>query len=220
MKYKTVALIMAAGTGDRFASNLPKQYFCINDKPILTIASEKFLNHPEIDAVMVVINNEHKKFYEEATKNFSLIEPAVGGLRRQDSVRLGLVALKNFSPENILIHDAARIFVTSQQISLSIEALKTYDAVTLGSRVVDSLRYNDETGTTANRDNLFAVQTPQSFKYNLILKWHEELKDQSFTDDVSLAQHGGCTRIKIIESSIENFKITTQEDLELAKKLI
>ena len=92
------------------------------------------------------------------------------------------------------------------QISESIEALESHDAVTLGAQVVNSLRYNDETGTTVNRNNLFAIQTPKTFKHELILKWHEELKDRNFTDDVSLAQQAVCNRIKIIESSMKTSK--------------
>ena len=223
MRYKTVALIMAAGVGSRLESgqeNIPKQYIQVNDRVLLAIILEKFLVHPQIDAVLVVINDKHKKFYEKATKNLNLLPAVMGGTRRQDSVRNGLIALKKYSPENILIHDAARIFVKHSQISQVIEALNTFQAVTLGAKVVDSLRYANEINTgPVKRDNLFMIQTPQAFKHKLILKWHNELKNENFTDDISIAEKAGCKSIKIIESSIENFKLTNRKDLQLAERL-
>ena len=221
MQYKMVALIMAGGIGARVDGNLPKQYLQVRGRSILTRVLEKFLNHPQINSVLVVINEQHDSLYEEATKDLNALPPAIGGERRQDSVRNGLIALEKYSPERVLIHDAARMLTTTSQISRVVEELNNYDAVTLGARVVDSLRYDgDNKGRDVSRDNLFSIQTPQGFKYPAILKWHNELKDQSFTDDISIAEAAGCKNIRIIESSLENFKITNKDDLRLAERLI
>ena len=109
LKFNTIALIVAAGVAKRFGVATPKQYLLINDKSILQIVIEKFLQHPQIDAVAVIINDSHQELYQKFTKNLDLLPPILGGKERQDSVRLGLLSIAKYEPEKVLIHDAARL---------------------------------------------------------------------------------------------------------------
>ena len=111
---QTVALIVAAGKGERFGSAVPKQYACLGGIPILTRSIRAFVEHPWIDAVRVVIGEDDHERYAAATRGMALLEPAIGGATRQATVRTGLESLAALAPERVLIHDAARPLVSSE----------------------------------------------------------------------------------------------------------
>ena len=127
-KYNTIALIVAAGSGERLGNTTPKQYLLLAGRAILRHSAEKFLNHNEIDAVFVVYNPDHKALYEAAIAGIDLPEPILGGKSRQESVRLGLEAIAQYNPKKVLIHDAARPLVSTKIISDIICLLYTSDA--------------------------------------------------------------------------------------------
>ena len=114
---KCVALIVAAGKGNRFGSNTPKQYHELCGEMILRKTVKSFLFCPEISAVKVVIHKDNVELYKEAVQGLSLLPYCFGGKERQDSVRLGLESLKEENPDIVLIHDAARPFATKEVIS-------------------------------------------------------------------------------------------------------
>jgi 2-C-methyl-D-erythritol 4-phosphate cytidylyltransferase len=221
--YKVIALVMAAGTGSRAGHAVPKQYLKINNQSILALTIEKFVKHKKIDAVICVIHRDHEQLYYDAVPSSAtkLLPPIIGGDKRQDSVRLGLDALKAYQPQYVLIHDAVRIFVS--HITQVVEALHSYDAVALGARSHDTL-WQELDGCSLSpiaRDNAFQIQTPQAFRYDLIASLHNKYRDKIFTDDLGLLVHDNAQhKIKIIESSLKNFKITTAEDLCIARALI
>ena len=209
---KTIAVIVAAGTSNRFSNDLPKQYHKIENIPVLRMTIEKFLHHPAIDAVQVVINKDHTKLYQEVTKGLDLLPFVFGGESRQESVRNALFALKSTPPRNVLIHDAARPFVSPNLITNVVNKLKTYQVVDVGLGVRDTVkeRYGNEI-KVLDRKRLYFTQTPQGFDFNLILKLHSST-EKSYTDDVTLCIDAGVD-VCVVKGENQNIKITYAEDL-------
>jgi 2-C-methyl-D-erythritol 4-phosphate cytidylyltransferase/2-C-methyl-D-erythritol 2,4-cyclodiphosphate synthase len=154
---KCMALIVAAGEGERFGGAVPKQYQDLAGSPILRRSVLAFLRHPAIQQVRVVINNKHRALYDEATVGLELPEPVTGGKTRQDSVRLGLEALENQKPEMVMIHDAARPLIDAATIQRVREALDTHDAAIAAKPLVDTLKrgQDDVIKETIDRTNLW-----------------------------------------------------------------
>ena len=119
----TVALVVAAGRGQRFGGELPKQYRALAGKPLLRHCLERFLAHPRVDAVRVVTSPEDAALYLSATAGLELLEPVAGGATRQQSVRNGLESLAAMAPRQVLIHDAARPFVEASITDRVLDAL-------------------------------------------------------------------------------------------------
>lgn len=220
MKSNTIALIMAAGRGHRLAGEVPKQYRVMKGKTLLRHAIEQFLQHPDIDHVRVVIHPEDKIYYQQATNGLTLLPPVEGGERRQDSVREGLESLKSLNCSKVLIHDAARPFISKRIIDDVIHKLATHAAVVPILPVLDSLKKLETQGSmvTVNRQHYVRTQTPQAFEYNMIMKYHETLIDKEYTDDIALCEEHGIT-IGTVEGSLLNGKITTQEDINTMERL-
>ncbi len=222
LKFNTIALIVAAGVAKRFGVATPKQYLLINGKSILQIVIEKFLQHPQIDAIAVVINDSHQEFYQKFTKNLDLLPPILGGKERQDSVRLGLLSIAKYEPEKVLIHDAARLFFTSQLITDLLVELNHYEGAIPVYPITDTIKRIDKNyivQETILREKIFSVQTPQAFKYKSILKAHKIFSEMVFTDDASLLEQQNSS-VKCVIANNRNFKITTDEDFLLAKFLM
>lgn len=222
---KIVALITACGRGNRFDSSLdgagiPKQYLPLAGMPLLRHSILAFLNHPQIDDVICVIHPDDMALYEEASAGLDLLNPVFGGDTRQASIRLGLESLKEYGPSKVLIHDGVRPFVSKSIINGILEKLTTHPAVIPAIVVEDTLKkYSDgKIEWTLERDNLWRAQTPQGFIYEDILNSHIAFKDLHFTDDAALNEYAGIP-VAIIPGSQNNFKITTKEDFERAKRM-
>lgn len=216
MKYKTIALIVAAGSGSRFGIETPKQYALLGGKPLLLHSLEILLKHPQIDAVAVVISKEHGEFYEAAICNLqpeTLLPPIHGGKERQDSVRLGLKAIAQHNPARVLIHDAARPSLSHALLDRLLE--KGDDAVVPALPIVDTVR--DKNGNTLDRNNLYRVQTPQYFDYQKLVELHENARI-NVTDDAGLFKAAGLP-VATVMGDVQNEKITTLEDWERMQKL-
>ena len=221
-KFNTIALIVAAGLGKRFDNETTKQYLLINGKSVLQIVVEKFLQHQQIDAVAVVINDSYSSLYQKATENLDLLPPISGGKERQDSVRLGLLSIAKYEPERVLVHDVARMFFTSQLISDLLAELDRYEGAIPVCPITDTIKQVDQNHVvqkTISREEIFCVQTPQAFKYKTILNAHQSLSEGRFTDDASLLEQQNIP-VKAVITNNKNFKITTNEDFLLAKFLI
>jgi 2-C-methyl-D-erythritol 4-phosphate cytidylyltransferase/2-C-methyl-D-erythritol 2,4-cyclodiphosphate synthase len=202
---KNLALIVAGGSGSRFGGQIPKQYQLLQGKQVLAHTVQAFTNHPDISGVMVVISPEHEQYY-------NLDVPFChGGKERQDSVRLGLIALEKLKPENVLIHDAARPFVSHQVISNVLAGLKNHEAVIPVISAKDSVRLD---GTAVDRNKLQIVQTPQGFNFKKILHAHQHNSSHwvKLTDDAQVAEVSGMN-LFFVEGDEMNRKITTQQDL-------
>jgi 2-C-methyl-D-erythritol 4-phosphate cytidylyltransferase/2-C-methyl-D-erythritol 2,4-cyclodiphosphate synthase len=218
-----VALIVAAGSGERFGSERPKQYQDLLGRPILRRSAEAFLGHPAVDGVQVVINPAHRPLYDEATAGLGLPEPLPGGSSRQESVRLGLerLALTTPPPELVLIHDAARPLVDAATIDRVLAALATGPAAIAAVPVTDTLKR--EAGGfaagTVDRAHLWRAQTPQGFRFDDILAAHRASAGATLTDDAAVAEQAGL-KVALVPGHPENLKVTTSDDLERARRLL
>jgi 2-C-methyl-D-erythritol 4-phosphate cytidylyltransferase/2-C-methyl-D-erythritol 2,4-cyclodiphosphate synthase len=220
---KIYALIVAGGRGSRMGASVPKQYLSLKGKTILRHTIDVFYYYPHLSGIQVVINSGDEIFYEKAINSLSLLPPVYGGDSRQESVRKGLESLKNLEPDIVLIHDAARPFVTHALLDRLLDPLLSNQEVGVvpGVKVVDTLkkvsrRYIQE---TIDRHSLWRVQTPQAFKFQTIYEAHHCLKDKTdLTDDASLCEKLGIP-VRMISGDSSNIKITTPEDLKETKMM-
>ena len=216
------ALILAAGSGSRMGnSDRPKQFLPIYGKPLMVHTIEAFEMHDEIDGVVIVTNESYIDQVKVWCKQYDLSKVkavVAGGNSRQISVYNGLIALKEIANDSdiVLIHDAARPLISSKIISSNIEACKKYDAVDTVIKATETL------SSIPNRSELYQGQTPQSFKLCLILEAHEKAKSNlipNVTDDCKLVLSLG-KEVHLVEGSVQNFKITTFDDLMILKALL
>ncbi len=214
-----VVLIVAAGRGYRVGGEIPKQYVRLADRSVLHQTASAFINHPDIDAVRVVIHPDDRPLYDQATQGLDLLDPVHGGATRQDSVRLGLESLSAHSCEYVLIHDAARPFVDNDQITCVLSALGQYSAVIPVLAVSDTLKRgeNSKVLATVDRSTVWRAQTPQGFRFDDILSAHIRAIDQELTDDAAVAEMAGL-EVKMVDGNENNIKITTTSDLDRARK--
>ncbi|MCC3306069.1 bifunctional 2-C-methyl-D-erythritol 4-phosphate cytidylyltransferase/2-C-methyl-D-erythritol 2,4-cyclodiphosphate synthase [Sneathiella sp. HT1-7] len=218
---KSIALILAAGKGLRTGLNIPKQYIEIAGKSILRRAIDAFLRHPEIDTICVVIGEDDLLLYEKAITGLDILPPIVGGVTRQESVQNGLESLVEHTPDSVLIHDAARPFISRELISRCLSKLNQAEAVLPSIAITDSLKsFEGDLITGAlNRDEIVAAQTPQAFAFAPILAAHRTFAGENLTDDTALAERAGI-EVAMVEGDPANFKITTPEDIEKAHNMI
>lgn len=220
------AIILAAGRGERAKTkSKAKQYYKINNKTILEYSLEPFLENEKINPIFVVVHKDDEVFCKEILKNTKKkIYFAIGGKTRQESVLNGLKALQKFKPTFVHIHDAARPFVTKENLEKLYLETNISQASLLASPISDTLKEIGQSyfvQNTKDRKNFFCAQTPQCFSFSKILKFHEKASSEKkeFTDDSSLAEYYGYP-VKIIENTSENFKITFPEDIARAKNMI
>lgn len=229
------ALIVAAGRGTR-ASNtdtglsqksLPKQYARLAGRPLLAHVVSAFDACPGIDAITVVIHEDDREAYDAAVAGLSnrLTPPVVGGATRQASVRLGLEGLRNRAPDYILIHDAARPFITQKVVTDILCALQSEAGAIAAVPLADTLKREQSNGLVAEtvpRDGLWKAQTPQGFRYAAIAEAHARAAlegSREFTDDAAIAEWAGLN-VVLLPDTPRNFKITTAEDLAMADELM
>ena len=196
------AIIVAAGRGSRAGGEIPKQYRNLAEKPVVTHALRTFLAHPLVGAVLPVIHGDDGSRFAEAASlagppSEKLRPPVPGGATRQDSVRRGLEALTAEAPDLVLVHDAARPFVTPDLVDRSVAAGRAHGAAVPGIPVTDTVKVVDPRGRvieTPDRARLRAVQTPQAFAYPALLDAHRRAARAGlldFSDDGALAEWAG-----------------------------
>ncbi len=216
-------LIVAGGGGVRAGTDIPKQYLDIGGKCILQHTLDAFSALGSMKSVSVVIHTTHQELFQNKVIAGQNINIPYAGDERKDSVFNGLKSLSNLkNDEIILIHDAARPFVSALEIEALLAAMDDYDAATLACPVSDSLRRDDGRGDGAviDRNGLWAIQTPQAFRYGVICKAHETLDlAQIYTDDTSMVSAMGV-EVSLVPAGRQNFKITDAADIELAGLLI
>ena len=219
-KSKIAAIIVSAGKGTRTGSAIPKQYHKINNKEIITHTLEKFLNHKDVNYTLPVISEANENLFLDATKKLSIDHYTFGGETRQESVFNGLKFLNNeIKPDYVLIHDAARPFVSQNLIDKIISSLNDNSGIIPVIKVPDTLKNCNSDGLvnkTIDRENIFLSQTPQAFPFETIFKLHKKYKDENLSDDALLYEKESL-KIKTIAGEKTNYKITTKEDLENLK---
>ena len=218
----TVALVMAAGSGSRAGGGdgVAKQYRRLGGRPLLAHAVER-LRHPRIDAVQVVIGAGQDDAYREAVGSLALPSPILGGTTRQQSVRNGLAALSaSGGVGRVLIHDAARPFLTAPVIDRLLDALGDGEGAVPVLPVVDTLaRSEGHLGDAVPRDKLVRVQTPQAFRFDDIVRAHAAWSGGEATDDAQVARAAGLS-VAMVEGDPKLEKLTYEEDLRRAEALL
>ena len=217
----TAALLVAAGRGQRFGADQPKQYASLASRPVLRHAAEALLRHPRIDHVAVVIHADDRDLYARAVDGLALVQPVTGGDTRQRSVHLGLEGLVALSPDTVLIHDAARPLLPPAVVDRVLDAVVVGQGAIAALPVHDSLRRATDgfISGDVDRAGLWRAQTPQGFRFNEILAAHAAASGAAHTDDASVARAAGLA-VAVVEGDEENFKITTGEDLVRAEALL
>jgi 2-C-methyl-D-erythritol 4-phosphate cytidylyltransferase/2-C-methyl-D-erythritol 2,4-cyclodiphosphate synthase len=212
-------LIPAAGSGTRAGLSIPKQYRRIGGKMILRHTLEKFIGIQGLKSIRVIIDPEHAQWYGEAVQGLDIAPPVFGARTRKQSVYNGLsVFTRSENDDLVLIHDAARPFVSLESIQTLLATMNKSIAATLAAPVADTLVDNDY--NRYDRDRISAVQTPQAFKIGVLKKAHEFYRnDDRFTDDAGLIAAIG-EHVTLVTGSRDNFKITTNEDMAMAERLL
>ncbi|HEX8194041.1 MAG TPA: bifunctional 2-C-methyl-D-erythritol 4-phosphate cytidylyltransferase/2-C-methyl-D-erythritol 2,4-cyclodiphosphate synthase [Allosphingosinicella sp.] len=215
---RTIALLVAAGSGSRAGSGLPKQYRNVGSKAVLRHAVEH-LRRAGVADVRVVIGRGQEAMFAKAADGLALPSPIVGGAERQDSVRSGLEAIaEQGGAARVLIHDAARPFVRAGVVRRLITALDAADGAVPVLGVVDTLaRAGDSLGDTVARDGLVRVQTPQAFRFETILAAHRGWSGPPATDDAQIARAAGHS-VAAVQGDAMLEKLTFEEDFERAEQ--
>ncbi len=220
------AIIVASGCGRRMGSDIHKQFITINNKPILQYTIECFYNCSYINEIVIVVNEESIEFCKKELIKSDLnkdIKFTHGGKERQDSVYNGLKQV-NSSTDIVLVHDGVRPFVTEEHIKKIIYSAYENIGAVLAVPVKDTIKVVNQNGfieQTPKRETLFITQTPQGFKYDVLVKAYEQAIKDNFiaTDDSNLVERLGY-KIKIEDGSYDNIKITTKEDLYMAEIIL
>jgi len=225
MAAKVAAVIVAGGRGYRAGGEVPKQYREIAGEPVIRPTLLAFLRHSQVDAVQPVIHPDDESAFAAATAGLkNLLAPVPGGATRQASVRAGLEALQATAPDFVLIHDAARPFLSAELISRAIAAAEQYGAAVPAIAITDTVKKIDEqdmVSETLDRSRLRTVQTPQAFGFGLIVDLHRRAAAagrEDFTDDAALAEWAG-QRVSVFAGEATNVKLTTQDDFARAEAL-
>lgn len=219
------AVILAAGLGKRMQAGHNKQFIEICGQSVLTHTLTIFAQIPEIAKIVLVVRageeDTCRNMIPEIAENKTVL--AIGGKERQDSVHNGIRAI-TWECEYILIHDGARPLVTEEVIRRTLLAAQNSGAAICAVPVKDTIKQADSDGNvlaTIPRESLWAVQTPQVFRADLIRRAYENayVHNHYGTDDASLVEYLG-EEIKIVTGDYENIKITTPEDIPTAEQIL
>lgn len=224
-KEKNTAIVLAAGQGKRMHSKIQKQFLEIGGKPVLYYSLRCFQDSPLIDDIILVTGEDALSYCRSEIVDrygFTKVSRIVqGGKERYDSVYAGLLACED--TDYVLIHDGARPFITEEILRRGMEGVKETGACVIGMPSKDTVKLSDAAGfvsETPDRKTVWTIQTPQIFSYNLIKSVHDSIrrKDMSqITDDAMVVEQESGTRIRLVEGSYMNLKITTPEDLNVAE---
>ncbi len=237
---KTAAVVVAAGRGQRFGGDLPKQYAPLAGQCVLRHSIAALQRHPKVDRVLAVIHRDDEALYHQAVAGLALDPPVFGGDSRQESVLAGLEALAQAEtlaaetlaaetlatetlatepPERVLIHDGARPFLPTVIVDRIIAAINPHQGAIAALPMTDTVKRVDSNliETTLDRAGLWRAQTPQGFPFSVILAAHRAAKGKHLTDDAAVAEAYGLA-VQVVEGSAENFKVTTMDDLARAER--
>lgn len=219
MENKATAIILMAGNSTRYGKKTNKNLEKINNKEIILYSLEVFLKNKHIDDIIIVTKKEDQNKLIKILPKSEIIRITTGGQERKDSVYNGLKIAKN---DIVLIHDGARPLIKESYINNCLKEIKHYDGCTIGVKTKDTIKIVDKNNLvteTTKRDNTYLIQTPQCFHKDLLKKLHESNRKDNITDDCMLLEQAGYN-IKIIDGDYTNLKITTKEDLDIAKLFI
>jgi len=220
------AIIAAAGAGTRYSKEKNKLFEDLAGIPVIVHTLKNFSAIKEINNIIICTSLELISEIKQLVKDYNVLKVQniiLGGKTRQESVFLGLKEAEKLSPDFVLIHDGARPLISEEIIKNSINTAVKTGASVVAVPVKDTIkRVNPKNNTifeTLKRDELWNIQTPQVFKFDEILEAHEKFKGQNFTDDAALLEELKIP-VSVVMGSYKNIKITTEEDLKIARVLI
>lgn len=220
---KTVTgIILSAGNSTRFGKNRNKNFELINGKSVLSYSLNAFKNNDYIDNIIVVIKEENREIVQKIINEQKInkkTDIVSGGKSRKESV---YNAIKKVTSDIAIIQDAARPAIKQKYINDCVEQINNFKGVTIGVKSKDTIKITDENNVvvdTTNRNNTWIIQTPQCFDRKVLLKMHEEYKDECVTDDCTLLEKGNY-KVKILEGDYTNIKITTYDDFCILEKIL
>lgn len=222
---KTYAIIPAGGLGLRAGSSTPKQYLDFSNKPLIAYTLDVFQNCDRIDEITIPVHPKYFELLNEIieTYNYSKVTKIVeGGITRQDSVFNALSSIAPLSNDIIVVHDAVRPLLSENLLEKALNFSETFDSIVTAIKAKDTLISGAEfVDNYVERSSTWYVQTPQIFKY-YVLKESIDIANQQnlFGTDESMLVNNAGFKVKIVEGSSLNFKVTTKDDLELFKKII
>lgn len=219
---KTSVILLAGGVGSRMQNLTPKQFLQLGEKPLVKHSFDLFISLDEIDEIVVICSPDFQHYFENKNTKKHIIF-ALPGKRRQDSVYNGLLVS---SPNNqfICVHDGARPFIDKNLVLRVLHAAQVYQAAAVGMPIKYTVKMSCSQNfvtTTPDRSLIWEIQTPQVIRRDLLIAGfdHAIKNDLTVTDDVSLVEHLGH-KVKLVEGSHHNLKITVPEDLTIATQLL
>jgi len=225
---KHYAIILAGGLGQRMDSAVPKQFLALNDKPIIIWAIETFYTSSLFDAIIIAIHPDYHKTLQSLLCDYNIQTTVIitnGGKTRQQSCYNALCSLQCNDNDIVLIHDAARPFITQTMIQNCINTTVQYGACGIYTPVKETIAMikDDSVVEVLPRHAICAAQTPQCFYYSIIMDAHKKALAHSkndATDDISLVLMAGYPVKAITGNYYHNIKITTTEDIAIAQAII
>ncbi|MBQ9016332.1 MAG: 2-C-methyl-D-erythritol 2,4-cyclodiphosphate synthase [Firmicutes bacterium] len=225
---RVAVIIAAAGQGTRVGASVPKQYLKIGGQPVIIKAMKVFDHMEAVDHIFVVAGEDYVHYCRGLIDQhgFEKMESVVaGGAQRQDSVYNALQEMNRRKPgvEYVLIHDAARPFISEEVVLNVLQATEESGAAVACVAMTSSVRRmgsGDETSESVDRSEYYTVQTPQGFRKSLLIDAYEKAYDDSFfgTDDAAVVEHAGG-QIAMVDGEYQNIKITTKEDLPMENRV-
>ncbi|MCG1023912.1 2-C-methyl-D-erythritol 4-phosphate cytidylyltransferase [Sutcliffiella horikoshii] len=223
MNYQVI--VLAAGQGKRMKAGKNKQFIELEGKPVINHTLSVFEADPWCSEIKLVINEREKDIFKELLTQYPMLkvkEMIIGGEERQDSVYNGLHSIQ--SAEIVLVHDGARPFISQEVIHSLVEKASKEGAAIVGVPVKDTIKRVSKAGVveqTVERSSLWSIQTPQAFRYGILKEAHDKAKTENYlgTDEASLVERINVP-VHIVQGEYENFKLTTPEDLILAKAFL
>ncbi len=229
---KFAAVVLSAGRGSRMNASVPKQYLMLGKRPVIYYSLKAFQNSGVEDIILVTGREDVEFCQKEIVDKYALAKVRAvvpGGEQRYHSVFCGLKELKKKGgqPDYVMIHDGARPFVDQAMIERCAKAVKRDQACVAGMPVKDTIKIADDcqfAKETPKRSLVWQVQTPQAFAFSMIydayqklLKQEEQGETLSVTDDAMVVESILGEKVRLVEGSYKNLKITTPEDLKIAE---
>lgn len=226
----TIALITAAGIGSRMHSDIPKQFICVDNKPIIFYTLEAFQNHPGIDSIVLVTLESWRSLVEAYAKQYNLTKLkwiVPGGSNGQESIRNGLEAIAGVAEKDefIVIHDGNRPLVSSELISDALAVCSKHGNAVAAIPCVEVVFESENFGPSEKeiaRDKIVRTQTPHIYKYGDLIEAHQEAQKREIKNTAAT-----CVLMRVLgrkiyfsTGSVINFKITTKSDLEIFRSII
>jgi len=223
---KTIAVIVAGGSGERFGGDIPKQFQIVAGRPLMAWTLQRFEEASQIDQVVIVVAEDYLLYVNNSIVNPFGIQKVLkivpGGESRTESVLRGIESLP-ISTSFVAIHDAVRPLVAPADIDRVVAEAKSNRAAILGRPVAETIKRARDglILATVDRANLFVAETPQVFQYDLVKSAYQDgiQRGLAATDDAALVEAYGF-KVKMVESTRPNPKLTTRDDMDFIRMML